>query len=261
MGYALSLGILTYLFVLYSFGLGAANQQLVVYAVPSAAILSAVAWDIRRDQRLPVPPVGRERARRSAFVAGSTAVVVAIGLGLSSWVSNWGFDGNDSANAKVAAFVTQNVPACATVNETGDQIRWASTLPANPVTKFRNGPLGLAHGVHVWLVSPKDATLRYGSSPALEQWVRSNGREVFSAPSTSYQSLRVWYVGTPTTPAGATAPRCANAIAPASTHASLGIFSMLLAESLIAVGLLGAGAAVVLRRRRVRHDTGPSASS
>jgi 4-amino-4-deoxy-L-arabinose transferase-like glycosyltransferase len=234
-----ALGLLSYAFLAYSTLVGQSDEQLTVYAVPGAALLATLGGELAgRSQRV--------KARRSVGGPGRGALVVlALVGGLGSWVAY--LAPADTAISQTEAYIRTYLPPCTPVNSTGDPFTWAATLTSNPIGDYTTGPAALAHGVHVFLLSPKDAEFYYApSSPQLEAWIEAHGREVFSVPSHTYDSIGVWIVGDPT-PESGFSQGCTVPLPPPARHASAGIFAGLLAGS---VTVVAAGA--VLGERRTR---------
>lgn len=262
-------GVLSYGWVGYSFVFGQANQHLSIYGAAASALLCTLPWAYLLTSAAAGPPrspdrsgevtaavaVGEVTGRRPAGhrwarpVTVVAAVVVALAVvipGAASWV-HYFLLGRDDGTVTVAAYLDAHLPGCAPVNATGDAVRWQQAVTAHPMTFFRTGPAALAAGVHVFLTSPKDTQYLYGSSsPALTAWIEAHGREVFSAPSTSYASFHVWTVGAVAVPAKTTG--CGPAPAAAATDASARQF---LALSGAAVVIDAAALTAGVRRVRV----------
>lgn len=245
--WVVAFGVLSYGWVGYSFVFGQANQHLTIYGVAASALLCSLPWaylvtspagatdhadPAAGKDAMTAGPRGPRRTRAAAAFAAVVVALAVIAPGVGSWV-HYFVIGRDDGTVTVAAYLADHLPACAPVNATGDAVRWQAAVADHPMTSFKQGPAALAAGVHVFLTSPKDAQYLYGaSSPALTAWIEAHGREVFSAPSTSYASFQVWTVGTVVAPTTTTG--CVPALPAASTDAS-------------ASGFLGlSGAAVVL---------------
>jgi Dolichyl-phosphate-mannose-protein mannosyltransferase len=232
----LGLGLLSYAFLGYSVVVGQSNEQLAVYPVPAAALLA-------------LSTGGWARARPVA----STLVVASLALGLVSWLQYFATN-QDDATMRVEAYVAHAFPACTPVNITGDLAHWVATLRTNPASDFADGPTALRNGVHVFVLSPKDAEFRYGhSSPDFSSWVEHNGRRVYSLPSHTNGSLSVWVVGTVAQQLAGLSP--ANCVAPLPTPSaahpsSARLFGGLLAAVLAIDALVGWSVWWGLRRRR-----------
>jgi hypothetical protein len=231
-------GLIGYVFLLYSVFFGQSNEQLTDYAVPASVLLALLAWEY-----MDAEPTGGKGGRRfvrehrrhwpaPVIAVGSAA---ALAIGLASWIGYIGVS-NDTAVSQVVSFLDTDAPACAPVNSTGNPLLWADLDRRNPITAYFTGAAATKGGVHIFLLSPKDATFHFAPmSPHLADWIRSHGHEVFSASSHTFQSIQVWYVGHPHPRVpSATAP-CADPIPAASTHASVGVFVGVLAASLAAV--------------------------
>ncbi|MGN6608715.1 MAG: ArnT family glycosyltransferase [Jatrophihabitans sp.] len=239
-----ALGVTTYAFLGYSFVAGQSNEQLTVYAVPAAVLLATVGLD----------RLVQTSSRDTAVRAGTAVAAVATVLGLASWLQ-YSIIASDDATARVERYIRAHYAACIPINSTGDTTHWAYTLRTNPITEYTTGPEALQQGVHLFLLSPKDADLRYGpSSPELEAWIKSHGREVFAASSTTSDSISLWEVGTPVVPAGSTLPGCVDPLPkpdePASALKFGAIGGGLLLADLVVI-------AVAARLQRRRSDTAP----
>lgn len=238
--FTVATGICAFAFLGYSVVFGQANEQLSVYIVPGSALLVAsLITTLTLPARIP-----RGLVPRAA--AALAAVAVATGL-TSAAASVWTVQ--DSASTSAARWITDELPACVGVNATGDDIRWFSVLRHNPVTLYADGPSALAAGVHVFLLAPKDVTFRYGvMTPELADWIRTNGREVFTEASHTYGRISVYVVGQ--LPAGNDDPGCAFPIPAASTTASAPLFA----------GLTSATVGIVLAGGLVAERVGPRSS-
>ncbi|MFI5931766.1 ArnT family glycosyltransferase [Actinoplanes sp. NPDC051494] len=197
-------GILSYGFLGYCVLLGQANEQLTVYAVAPAVLLTVLAW-------------GRP-VRLAAIIC-----TVAILAGAASWGVNVAAT-RDDGTRRMGAYLTREL-ACQPVNATGNALRWAPALPRNHVEAFPDGGAAVRAGIRLFLLSPKDSRMRYGnSSPTLDTFVRTYGTWVQSFPSHRYERLELWSVPTPL-PA---TRECGNTRPPASPQAPALSFLMLL---------------------------------
>ena len=240
--FILGIGVPSYAFLAYSLLVGQANEQLTVYTIPASMLLAA---DLPRFVARSSAP--RLRARFTN-TAGAMLCLAAIGLGTASWLTYF-WPARDNATAIAGRFITTTYP-CRLVNATGDIYHWAAVLPANRLAAFPSGSDALVAGVHIFLLSPKDAEFRYGSmSPELEAWIRANGREVFSHPSHTYREISVWVVGTPPDLTGVAPDACGNPLPAPTGHAQATTFLAVLGIAFATVGAV-TGAATVVKRRR-----------
>ena len=197
--FLVAFGLSSYAFVGYNTFFGQSNEQLVMYAIPAAAMLAVIPWQWERRHRL-------DFSMRSLFAA---AAVITIAAGS---VSDYAYllHRDDTGTEKVVRFIDAHFPDCVAINSTGDQFRWGYLLRRYTVAALESGPQAITLGVSVFLLSPKDSRFYYqNSSPELQAWVEANGTKVFEADSHTYEKLEVWTVGEPTVPVGATAPSCA----------------------------------------------------
>jgi 4-amino-4-deoxy-L-arabinose transferase-like glycosyltransferase len=204
-------GGLSYGFLAYCVLLGQANEQLTGYSAGPAVLLSVLPW--RRPTPRPVV----------------AACVLAGVVGVATWVATVVVV-RDDATVRTGQYLAAQA-ACAPVNATGNALRWAPALPANRVHDFRDGRAALREGVHLFLLSPKDSRMRYGtSSPELDAWVRAHGRLLHRVDSRRYERIEVWSVPGP---AQVTGRQCANDRPPAAANASSTSFLVLLAGMLV----------------------------
>lgn len=245
-GQLLGLGVLSFGFVVYSVVVGQSNEQLSVYTVPAAALLALAMPAVRAPGRESATP-----RRSGTLVARLVAAVglVAVVADAAAWTAYFPFQ-DDTASAKAERWIQANVPVCAPINATADVYRWQYTLRTNPVAGYGNGPEALAHGVHWFLVSPKDARFFYGaSSPALVSWIESHGTEVFHAHSHTNESISLWRVGTPISP-DLTTSQCVPPIPdPTGDVAPASRFLVLLGGAIV-LDLAVLGGALTWQRRR-----------
>jgi hypothetical protein len=244
-------GILSFVFLVYSIFIGQSNEQLTVYAVPASVLLTFLGSEFRPGgNAAPARRGHASPARQLRRIAAARGVVVAVALlaGVLSWAAYMATS-DDTATSKVEHYIETALPTCAPINSTGESFRWAATMRSHPVYGFGSGLDALAHDIHVYLVSPKDSRFYYGaSSPQLTAWIESNGHEVYSAPSHTYDSIQVWLVGQPQSPVGSNPATCGDPNPPVATRARATVFLLCLGAALSAV-LAAALMAEILWRR------------
>jgi len=241
----ISYTFLTYLFVGFSVLFGAANQQFSVYIAGSSAVV-LIYWFFA-PKRIRPGRAAKLPGRRNVLAALTLLVVFLIGV--LSWALLYPFH-RDDATYRVATYLNSNL-ACQDVNATGQQDRWQIALPANHVQQYSDGPTALAAGVHIFLVSEKDARLHYGNmSPELSSWIQANGRLLFQASDRGYEGLGVWQVGR--LASAGSAQGCAVAPGPVASHASGITFLITLLGVGILVELVAFGAWRASAARRAR---------
>jgi hypothetical protein len=173
--------ITSYAFGTYTVLLGTLNEQFFVYVVPAALVATVLMAEAVLGRRT-----------WSMALAG-----VALGLLLLSNTGSWArFSAtrNDGL-ARLTGYVDTHLPRCATLNITGDVDRFQLLMPGRPISDFATGPGALSHGVNLFVLSEKDAELRFGNaSPALTSWVRAHGTRLVSYPSATYHGLELWQV-------------------------------------------------------------------
>jgi O-antigen/teichoic acid export membrane protein/4-amino-4-deoxy-L-arabinose transferase-like glycosyltransferase len=187
------LGLLlpTYALGVYSVTRGQFNEQFFTYLRPGAILATAVGAQLLIARALSAP--GRASASRRIGVGAVAVLAVVLAFGMVSWSRYQAF-GSDDAVRQAAAFVRTELPRCAVVNASGDHEKYA-TASGRRFSEFASGPAALSHGVHYFLVSPKDVTARYTNmTPALADWVRGNGRLLRIFPGRTYQGIELWYV-------------------------------------------------------------------
>lgn len=188
----------------YIVAIGTLNEQFFVYLLPGVIVGSVFLADAlitgawrRRDAI-----IGRRRAARRAHprlpsVVGGSAFALVACLSSMSWTANYGGGGDGVVQA--VAYVTARLPSCAAVNASGDTQKYeyltGGLITGRSFAGFSVGPAALADGVHYFLLAPTDAAELNGDmTPALEAWIRANGRELAVFPSQVYDTVQVWYV-------------------------------------------------------------------
>jgi hypothetical protein len=157
----------------------------------------------------------------------------------------------DDGTTSISNYVAENIAACIPINATGSGTRWSAALPDNPVSTYKYGQESLNAGVHLFLLSPKDARYRYGvMSPEFADWITANGRLVFETPSRSSELLQLWAVGPVL--AVAPTPDCVTTAPAPLANAPASQFLAVLGGLLLLVG--GIGAAVIVSSRRRTPD-------
>lgn len=230
-----------YAFLGYSVLVGQANEQLTVYAIPAAALLAA-------DARHHLVRRGRAAAGRLLVPVAATTVLVAVVAGVTSWTAHF-WPTRDDASLAVGRWVEEHYP-CTPVNVTGDIYHWAPALPRHPLNDYASGPEALDAGVRLFLLSPKDAELRYGSmSPEFEQWIRANATQVHARPSVTHREISVWVVGSPQPLATSPSPACGTTVPAPSDEARADLFGGLLVAMLAGTAVVAVPADRWARRR------------
>jgi len=222
----LAFGVLSYGFLAYCVLLGQANEQLTAYSAVPAVLLCVLAWGRR------IPKV----------VAAALAVIVLVGVAV--WSGTVAVS-RDDATSRMGRYLTATAP-CSPVNATGNALRWAPVLPRNHVEAYRDGGEALQAGVRLFLLSPKDSRMRYGtSSPELDSFVRAYGTLLQQYPSRRYERIELWSVPAP----GLAVRECGNARPPVSASASVPLFLLLLGSTVALIALVTYSWHVVARRR------------
>jgi hypothetical protein len=181
---------------------GTLNEQFFVYILPAAIVGTVLLGDaiIARRARLGLDSRTRRRSRGSrgptfrlplGIVSAGCAGL--IGLSAVSWVINYG--GTSDGVLLATRYIKATLPACAAVNASGDVEKYLYLAPGRNFGYFSVGSAALADGVHYFLLSPTDAIEENGDmTPALESWIRDNGRRVVTFPSQVYKTVQLWYV-------------------------------------------------------------------
>ncbi len=183
----------SYGFGAYTVVLGTLNEQFFVFVVPAAIVGTVLVADAVLADRARRP--ARHAARRSArpVVLAAAAAVGLAGFAAVSWARFYLPD-NDGV-LRTTALIRATVPGCAAVNASGDAEKYAFLLPGRPVTYRASGPGAVSQGVHLFLLSDKDAAQRYGNAtPQLNQWVRAHGTRLADFPSATYRGVQLWRV-------------------------------------------------------------------
>ncbi len=180
----------------YIVAVGTLNEQFFVYLIPASIVGTVLlgdallaGWIRGRHAR------SGHRARASWLPLSVVAACCAglVGLSAADWVTNY----TSASDGVVLAdrFIAATLPACDTVNVSGDPLKYQYLLAGRPFAYFSVGPAALADGVHYFLLSPEDAAERDGNmSPALASWIRDHGQRLAIFPSQVYQTVQLWYV-------------------------------------------------------------------
>ena len=178
---------------------GTLNEQFFVYILPAAIVGTVLLGDaiIARRARLGADSRTRRRSQGKTFrlslAIGSAGCAGLIGLSAVSWVSNYA--GTSDGVLLATKYIKARLPACAAVNASGDVEKYLYLAPGRNFGYFSVGSAALADGVHYFLLSPTDAIEENGDmTPALESWIRENGRRVVTFPSQVYKTVQLWYV-------------------------------------------------------------------
>ena len=263
----LAYAVVSYGFMGYSFAFGAGNQQFVMYTAPAAALLATwllLGRNSSSENRVPdEATIEGDRIDESGQIQGrsklwTTVTAVAVSgvllLGTVTWTQFFLVE-NDNGTSNMSAYVAENIAPCVPINATGSPTRWAAGLPQNPVTSYFYGAQALDAGVHLFLLSPKDARYQFGMmSDQLSDWITSNGRLVYETPSRSSENLQLWAVGE--VPAVAQTADCVTPRPVPTTRASAVEFLGILAGLLIVV--IAAGSAVIVSQNRNRAAAEPA---
>ncbi|MFL5955285.1 MAG: polysaccharide biosynthesis C-terminal domain-containing protein [Gaiellaceae bacterium] len=188
----------TYALGLYTVSRGQLNEQFFTYLMPGAIVATVVVGDIAASafaRRLSAPRRARGLSN-SGWLAGAAAVVIAASLigGVVNWGRFYAF-GRDDGVRRMSGALALGVPSCAVINATGDPQKFAAALNGHRITRYASGPRALSHGVHYFLLSPKDVIARYTNmTPEFATWIRSSGSLVRTFPSHTYRGLELWRV-------------------------------------------------------------------
>jgi O-antigen/teichoic acid export membrane protein len=173
--------ITSYAFGAYTVLLGTLNEQFFVYVVPAALVGTVLLADA----------LLRPRLRTLSVAVPALAALLALS------VASWGrfYDTRNDAIARLTRYADAALPTCGTVNASGDRDRFQLVMPDRPFAEFATAAGALSHGVNLFILSDKDADLRYGNSnPTLTAWVRTHGSLLVSYPSATYRGLSLWRV-------------------------------------------------------------------
>jgi hypothetical protein len=188
----------SYAFGAYIAGIGTLNEQFFVYLLPATIVGTVMFGDaiMGRWSRLIARRFasrGSSRLPRLPLVAAVLGCVVISCISAASWVR--AYSGSSDGVIQVDRVISTQLPACTVVNASGDPEKYSYLLNRRYFSTFSVGPAALADGVHYFILAPIDVIERTGNmSPALENWIRTNGKQLYSFPSTTYRSVELWYV-------------------------------------------------------------------
>jgi putative effector of murein hydrolase LrgA (UPF0299 family) len=192
----------SYGLTVYIAAIGTLNEEYFVYPLPGSIVGSVLLADaliarwIRRRARIRSSRrlySDRRKACRLPLAIGAVAGTTLIGISAASWVVNYGGPGNGVA--QVDQYITRNLPGCAMVNGSGDSEKFSYLLGGRNFAYFAVGPAALADGVHYFIITSADVAGREGNmTPALANWIRSNGHEMGVFPSSVYRTVQLWDV-------------------------------------------------------------------
>ena len=189
----------SYAFGAYIVAVGTLNEQFFVYLLPATIVGSVLLVDaliVGCRRRL----VGRKN-RQARYRRGLSWASMIAGIGFAgvfllsgfSWIAN--YSGPSDGVPLVDKFIAAHLPACAAINASGDPQKYSLLLDGRSFAYFSVGSAALADGVHYFILAPNDAIERTGNmSPALEAWIKDNGKEIVSFPSQVYKTVQLWYV-------------------------------------------------------------------
>ena len=188
----------SYAFGAYIAGIGTLNEQFFVYLLPATIVGTVMFSDaivahwsrhiVRRSASR-----GRDRHPRLPLVVAGLGCVVITSISAASWVK--AYSGSGDGVVQVDHVISTQTPACTVVNASGDPEKYSYLLNRRYFSAFSVGPAALAEGVHYFILAPVDAIERTGNmSPALEDWIRANGKQLYSFPSQTYRTVELWYV-------------------------------------------------------------------
>lgn len=185
----------SYAFAAYMVGVGTLNEQFFVYVLPAAVVGSVFLLEA-----VLVRSGAGSTARAGSRLVLSAAVVALFALlvaSSASWVRQYA--GSSDGLARLTAYVDRELPACSTINTSGDEEKYSYLLAGRPLTAYAEGTAALSRGVHYFVLAPHDAVARYGNmSPELAAWIRGHGRDLASFPSRTYDGLQLWQVASST---------------------------------------------------------------
>lgn len=176
----------SYAFGAYSVLFGTLNEQFFVFVVPAAIVGTVLVADAILTAR---PAV----TWRRVVLVPAVVVLGLVGSSTLSWAQF--YPARNDGVFRATEYLRTRFPSCAAVNATGDTEKYAFLLPGRPVTFRASGPGALSQGIHLFLLSNKDAAERYGNaSPELNDWVRAHGVRLAVFPSATYRGVEVWQV-------------------------------------------------------------------
>lgn len=188
----------SYAFGVYIAGIGTLNEQFFVYLLPATIVGTVMFSDaiVARWSRYIVrrsASRGRDRRPRLPVVVAALGCVVITSISAYSWAK--AYAGPGDGVVQVDHVISTQMPPCTVVNASGDPEKYSYLLNRRYFSSFSVGPAALADSVHYFILAPIDAIERTGDmSPALEDWIRANGKQLYSFPSQTYRTVELWYV-------------------------------------------------------------------
>ena len=190
----------SYAFGAYIVGIGTLNEQFFVYLLPATIVGTVMfgdaimaSWSRRIARRS--ASRGRDVRLRLPVIVALLGCAVISCISAVSWAKSYLEPGDGVV--QVDQVISTQLPACTVVNASGDPEKYSYLLNRRYFSAFSVGPAALADGVHYFILAPTDAIERTGNmSPALEDWIRANGKQLYSFPSQTYRTVELWYVPT-----------------------------------------------------------------
>jgi O-antigen/teichoic acid export membrane protein len=186
----------TYALGIYTVTRGQLNEQFFTYLMPGAIVGTVMTGDAAVSAFARTHETPRRSRSRAGWGAAAAAFVICAGLagGLLNWARFYAF-GVDNGIQRASSVLGSQLPACSAINATGDPQKFAAALPGHPITRYASGPRALSHGVHYFLLSPKDVIARYTNmTPAFAGWIKRSGVLLTTLPSHTYRGLELWRV-------------------------------------------------------------------
>ncbi len=201
-------GIIVYPFFAFLTLFGSGNDQFFYFLLIPAILLTGylfgelqisgsplASWLASRSRRLPGLAQTTWSWLQKAGLAFILAVLLPVNLGL--WTVRYGF-GVDNGYHQLSAFVAENVPRGATINASGDELKFDYFFPNYQIASAGTLEKVQQEGIHYFVLAPKDVQAHYGEvTPELAQWLQANGKLLFKTYGSSYGEIDFYQVGQP----------------------------------------------------------------
>jgi 4-amino-4-deoxy-L-arabinose transferase-like glycosyltransferase len=189
-------GLILYPFYAFVALFGSGSDQYFYYLLLPAILvvgytLTVVVPALQEQKQGRLVPVARPWLQ--ALLVGSLLLTV-LPYNLSRWILNYGV-GDDNGYYRLADYVDQNLPPEATLNASGDRLKYTYFFPGRPVAHAATPQEAQALDLHYFVLAPKDVEARYGrTTPELAAWLVARGRRLFSYTGDSYGPMFLYRV-------------------------------------------------------------------
>jgi 4-amino-4-deoxy-L-arabinose transferase-like glycosyltransferase len=186
------------LYTLYGFiaVVGSGNDQFYYYLLLPAIVLVGYTLSIA-PQALGAAGYrfGKSRSQiKRLKIIGALAFTLFLLINISGWYGNYAV-GTDNSYYKLSRYVQGRIPSGATVNASGDRLKFLYFFPDRPVDNAATSQEALDRDLHYFVLSPKDVQFRYGTmTPELAMWIQTHGNQIFTSSGSSYGEVNLYQI-------------------------------------------------------------------